>query len=173
MALVTVFGAAGRQGTAQVRQLKLAGHDVRAISRRADPFLGEDYGPVEIRPADIREMDSVVAAMEGSDAVFYTHPVKAAVGLIEAVTIIGQAAVKANVKRVVWNTSSWIPDRPGESFSYAGNTIGLNALFRTGAPATVFGSVLFMDNLLTNWAFPFIVKEGRFVYPHKATWPSS
>ena len=168
MALVTVFGAAGRQGTAQVRQLKLAGHDVRAISRRADPFLGEDYGAVEIRPADIREMDSVVAAMEGSDAVFYTHPVKAAVGLIEAVTIIGQAAVKANVKRVVWNTSSWIPDRPGESFSYAGNTIGLNALFRTGAPATVFGSVLFMDNLLTNWAFPFIVNEGRFVYPHKA-----
>ena len=24
-----------------------------------------------------------------------------------------------------------------------------------------------MDNLLTNWAFPFIVNEGRYVYPHK------
>ncbi len=167
MALVTVFGAAGRQGTAQVRQLKRAGHEVRAISRRADPFLGEDYGPVDIQAADIRDMDSVAAAMAGADAVFYTHPVKAAVGLIEAVTTIGRAAVKANVGRVVWNTSSWIPDRAGESFSYAANTAGLNALFRTGAPSTVFGSVLFMDNLLTNWAFPFIVGEGRFVYPHQ------
>ncbi len=166
MALVVVFGAAGRQGMAQVRQLKRAGHEVRAISRRADPFLGEDFGAVDIRPADIRDMDSVVAAMEGADAVFYTHPVKAAVGLVEGVAIVGQAAVTANIKRVVWNTSSWIPDRAGETFSYAANTKGINALWRTGAPATVFGSVLFMDNLLTNWAFPFIVGENRFVYPH-------
>jgi uncharacterized protein YbjT (DUF2867 family) len=34
-------------------------------------------------------------------------------------------------------------------------------------PATVFGSVLFMDNLLTNWARPFIMHEDRYVYPHK------
>ena len=167
MALVVVFGAAGRQGLAQVRQLKRAGHQVRAISRRSDPFLGEDFGEVEIRPADIRDMDSVVAAMDGADAAFYTHPVNAPVRLVEGVTIIGDAAVKAGLKRVVWNTSSWIPDRPGETFSYAANTAGINALWRTGAPATVFGSVLFMDNLLTNWAFPFIVGEDRFVYPHR------
>ena len=33
----------------------------------------------------------------------------------------------------------------------------------------MFGSVLFMDNLLTNWARPFIVNEDRYVYPHKPT----
>ncbi len=173
MALVTVFGAAGRQGLAQIRQLKRAGHKVRAISRRADPFHGEDFGDVEIRPADLRDVESVVAAMEGADAAFYTHPLKAPVGLIDGVTIIGQAALAAGLKRVVWNTSSWIPDRPGDTFSYSGNTAGLNALFRTGAPSTVFGSVLFMDNLLTNWAFPFIVGEGRYVYPHKPTMQAS
>jgi len=47
MALVVVFGAAGRQGIAQARQLKAAGHAVRAIARRPDPFLGEDLGEVE------------------------------------------------------------------------------------------------------------------------------
>jgi uncharacterized protein YbjT (DUF2867 family) len=26
-----------------------------------------------------------------------------------------------------------------------------------------------MDNLLTNWARPFIINEGRYVYPHKPT----
>ena len=167
MASVVVFGAAGRQGMAQVRQLMRAGHQVRAISRRADPFLGEDFGPVDIRPADIRDVDSLAAVMEGADAVFYTQPIQAPVGLVEAVTRIGEAAVTAKVKRVVWNTSSWIPDRAGDAFSYAANTAGINALWRTGAPATVFGSVLFMDNLLTNWAFPYIVGEGRFVYPHQ------
>ena len=167
MALVAVFGASGRQGLAQVRQLKAAGHDVRAISRRADPFYGEDFGPVEVRPADIYDEDSVVAAIEGADAAFYTHPLRARVDRVQGVATIGRAAKRANLKRVVWNTSSWIPDKAGDPFTYGGNTQGINALWRTGAPATVFGSVLFMDNLLTNWAFPFIVNEGRYVYPHK------
>ncbi|MDB5448605.1 MAG: hypothetical protein JWQ97_3922, partial [Phenylobacterium sp.] len=53
MAKVAVFGASGRQGLAQVRQLRAAGYDVRAISRSKDPFYGEDFGEVEIMPADL------------------------------------------------------------------------------------------------------------------------
>ena len=166
MALVAVFGASGRQGLAQVRQLKAAGHEVRAISRRADPFYGETFDNVEVRPADIYDEDSVVAAMEGADAAFYTHPLRARVDRVQAVTTIGRAGKRANLKRVVWNTSGWIPDKAGDPYSYGENTKAINALWRTGVPATVFGSVLFMDNLLTNWAFPFIVSEGRYVYPH-------
>ena len=166
MALVAVFGASGRQGLAQVRQLKKAGHQVRAITRRADPFYGEDFGEVELRPADIYDEDSCVAALEGADAAFYTHPLRARVDRVAGIATVGRAGKRANVKRVVWNTSSWIPDKAGDAFTYANNTAGINALWRTGVPATVFGSVLFMDNLLTNWAFPFIVNEGRYVYPH-------
>ncbi len=168
MTLVAVFGASGRQGMAQVRQLRAAGHAVRAISRSPDPFLGEVFDDVEVRGADIYDEDSVVAAIQGVDAVFYTHPLRARVGRVEAVATIGRAAKRADVARVVWNTSSWIPDKAGDPFTYGGNTRAINALWRTGAPATVFGSVLFMDNLLTNWAFPFIVGEGRYVYPHRA-----
>jgi uncharacterized protein YbjT (DUF2867 family) len=167
MALVAVFGASGRQGLAQVRQLKAAGHQVRAISRRADPFYGEDFGEVEIVPADLYDEDSCVAALEGADAAFYTHPLRARMDRVELVASVGRAGKRAGVKRVVWNTSSWIPDKAGDPFTYGNNTRGINALWRTGVPATVFGSVLFMDNLLTNWAFPFIVNEGRYVYPHK------
>jgi uncharacterized protein YbjT (DUF2867 family) len=167
MALVAVFGASGRQGMAQVRQLKLAGHEVRAISRRADPFLGEDFGEIEIRPADLYNEDSIYEAMVGADAAFYTHPLRARMDRVDLVGSVGRAGKRAGLQRVVWNTSSWIPDRPGDPFTYAGNTAGINALWRSGVPGTVFGSVLFMDNLLTNWAFPFIVNEGRYVYPHK------
>ena len=176
MALVTVFGAAGRQGMAQVRQALAAGHQVRAISRRADPFLGERFAGVEIVPADIEDEDSLVAAMRGSDAAFYTHPMRTRMNRVVALERIGRTAKQAGVRRVVWNTHSWIPDRAGDAHTYAENTQGINALWRTGVGATVFGSVLFMDNLLTNWAFPFIVNESRYVYPHNpelvASWIS-
>jgi uncharacterized protein YbjT (DUF2867 family) len=167
MALVSVIGATGRQGLAQIRQLLLAGHDVRALSRSADPYLGDTNAEIEKRQIDIYDPATYVAAMEGSDAVFYNHPLQAREDRATLVAKVGLASVEAGSKRFVWNTSSWIPDKPGEAFTYAGNTAAINALWRAGVPATVFGSVLFMDNLLTNWARPFIVHESRYVYPHK------
>jgi uncharacterized protein YbjT (DUF2867 family) len=175
MAYVAVFGASGRQGLAQVRQLSAAGHRVRALSRRADPFYGEHFENVDVVAADIVDDASIAKAFAGVDAVFYTHPLRgpaprdSALRPDRAIWLdrLGRAAKNAGVKRFVWNTSSWIPDRPGDPGYYAGNTEGINALWRSGVPATVFGSVLFMDNLLTNWAFPAIVREGRFVYAHR------
>jgi uncharacterized protein YbjT (DUF2867 family) len=170
MRKVAVIGASGRQGGAQVRELVKAGFAVRALSRSADPFYGEGIPEnVEVMPADIYDHDSLVQAFDGVEAVFHTHPLRARQDRASIAGSVGEAAKEAGVKRVVWNTSSWIPDRPGDPFTYAGNTAGINALFRSGVGATVFGSVLFMDNLLTNWARPFIVNEARLVYAHKPT----
>jgi uncharacterized protein YbjT (DUF2867 family) len=169
MALITVIGASGRQGMAQVRQALAAGYDVRAITRSPDPFAGFDIPGaerVEIRPMDLYDDETYRPALEGSDFVFYTHPLQARADRAVLVGKVGAAAAALGVKRVVWNTSSWIPDKPGDAFTYAGNTAGINALWRSGAPGTVFGSVLFMDNLLTNWARPWIVNQSRYVYPH-------
>ncbi|MFZ4121242.1 MAG: SDR family oxidoreductase [Caulobacterales bacterium] len=164
--LVTVFGAAGRQGMAQVRQLTRQGYRVRALSRRADPFLGESFPDVDIQPADVSDDRQLSEAVRGADAVFYTHPLIAPdrAGWIGRV---GAASHAAGVGRVVWNTSSWIPDRPGAPGTYAENTKGINALWRSGVPGTVFGSVLFMDNLLTNFGFPAIARERVFRYVHR------
>lgn len=172
MALVCVFGASGRQGMAQVRQLSKAGYRVRALSRSPNPFYGVHYDNVEVVAADINDDASVARAFDGVDAVFYTHPFRGpAPGASRErndrayfLDRLGRAAKAANVKRFVWNTSMWIPDRPGDPGAYAINTAAINALWRTGVPATVFGSVLFMDNLLTNWAFPQIVRERKFTY---------
>lgn len=176
MKTVAVIGASGRQGGAQVRQLGAAGHRARAISRRPDPFYGEPVENAEVVSADLYDEDSLIRAFDGCDAVFHTHPLRARSDRADLVAAVGRAAKTAAVGRVVWNTSSWIPDRPGDPGTYAGNTRGINALWRTGVPATVFGSVLFMDNLLTNWARPFIINEDRYVYPHnpklEANWIS-
>ena len=170
MALITVIGASGRHGMAQVRQALKAGYDVRAISRQEDPFGGakiDGIERVEVRPMDLYDPETFKSALEGSDYIFYTHPLQARADRAVLIGDLGKAAAEIGVKRLVWNTSSWIPARPGDPFTYAGNTAGSNALWRSGCPGTVFGSVLFMDNLLTNWARPFIVNEGRYVYPHK------
>ncbi|MEY4055438.1 MAG: hypothetical protein RL519_773 [Pseudomonadota bacterium] len=169
MALVSVVGATGRQGLAQIRQLVAAGHKVRALSRNENPDLGPTNADIETRVLDLYDPATFIPALEGSDAVFYNHPLQLRDARAELAGAIGQAAKAVDAKRFVWNTSSWIPDKPGDPFTYAGNTAGINALWRSGVPATVFGSVLFMDNLLTNWARPFIVNENRYVYPHKPT----
>lgn len=166
MALVSVVGATGRQGLAQIRQLVAAGHKVRALSRNENPDLGPTNADIETRVLDLYDPATFIPALEGSDAVFYNHPLQLRDARAELAGAIGQAAKAVEAKRFVWNTSSWIPDKPGDPFTYAGNTAGINALWRSGVPATVFGSVLFMDNLLTNWARPFIVHESRYVYPH-------
>lgn len=168
MALVSVVSATGRQGLAQMRQLAAAGHKVRALSRSQNPDFGSSNAPDEVRKFDLEDASTWVPAFEGSDAVFYTHPLLATADRTQIVGKVAAAAKEAKTDRFVWNTSMWIPERPGESFSYAMNTTAVNAIFRTGMPATVFGSVLFMDNLLTNWARPYITKENRYVYPHQA-----
>lgn len=169
MPLITVVGASGRQGLAQVKQALAAGYQVRGLSRQENPFDGYDIpgaDTVDVRPIDLYDTATYRDAFEGSDYIFYTHPLQARADRATLVGGVGKAAAELGVKRVVWNTSSWIPDKPGDPFTYGGNTDGINALWRSGAPGTVFGSVLFMDNLLTNWARPFIVNEGRYVYPH-------
>jgi uncharacterized protein YbjT (DUF2867 family) len=166
MALVTVLGANGVQGLAQIRQLRNAGYQLRGISRHQSETLAA-MTDVEFRAADIFDETTLPAAFEGSDAVFINHPVAFRTERPGMLAAVGRAAKAVGVARVVWNTASWIPDRPGDAFSYVTATDGVNALFRSGVPATVFGSVLFMDNLQTGFARQFIVEEDRFHYPHQ------
>ena len=80
MALITVIGASGRQGMAQIRQALEAGYKVRAISRKADPFAGakiEGIEDIEVRPMDLYDTATFKPALEGSDYIFYTHPLQA------------------------------------------------------------------------------------------------
>ncbi len=167
MALVSVIGAAGRQGLAQMRQLSSSGYNVRALSRSANPDFGGANTVDELRYFDLHDESTFATAFEGSDAIFYTKPLLELGAGPDVAAKLGAAAASVGSKRFVWNTSAWIPDKPGDPGAYGSSTPAINALFRSGTPATVFGSVLFMDNLLTNWARPFIVHEDRYVYAHQ------
>ena len=167
MRLVTVFSASGRQGLAQVRQLARAGFRARAVSRRPDPFLGEEMPNAEIVSADLDDEESLRAAMEGAEAAFYTHPLIQFVDPVARVRRLAEAAKAAGVKRVVMNTSLGTSDEPTGDLAYDSIKAQEDALADSGAPYTVVRPVLFMDNLLTNWALPSIVNDGAYVYPHR------
>ena len=176
MSTVSVIGASGRQGLAQIKRLLKTGYEVRALSRNADSKIGGMANDVNIRCMDMNDEASIVAAITGSDIVFYNQPLQMNHQRVELAERVGRACKEADISHLVWNTSSWIPDCPGDPFTYAHNTVAINKLWALGVPTTVFGSVLFMDNLLTDWSRPSLVNDRRYIYPHaphvEANWIS-
>lgn len=167
MSTVAVIGATGRQGLSQVSALLKAGYEVRALSRKPNPSTLEVFADrVDFRHLDIEDEKTLIPALDGSDFVFYNHPLHLNEQKVELTERVGKACKAVNVSRLIWNTSSWIPDRPGDPYTYSRNTLAINRLWATGVPATVFGAVLFMDNLLTDWARPSLMNDRRYIYPH-------
>ena len=166
MATVGVIGATGRQGLAQIKQLHLAGHTVRAFSRSETPRLFGIEGDVETCLFDLEDEATLRPALKGCDVLFYNHPLHMKADRVAHVARIAAACKSADVSRIIHNTSSWIPDKPGDPHTYDRNTGSVQALWASGVPSTVFGPVLFMDNLLTDWARPYLTKEHRYIYPH-------
>jgi uncharacterized protein YbjT (DUF2867 family) len=166
MQKVTVFAASGRQGLAQVRQLTRAGYAVRAISRSADPFYGEHFETTEIMSADLDDPASVARAVADVDAVFLNCPLMTSRQNIPRVEAVGAAATQAGVARVILHVPLWLPDEPVGEPGYDNGRETALTMLRVHPGATVLGGALFMDNLLTDWAFPGIVTKGIYRYPH-------
>ena len=161
---VAVFSASARPGLAAIRQLAAQGYRVRAVSRGANPA----FARCEVVSADLNDPASVRRACEGADYVFFTSPTFTQRDRGEAhAAVMGEAARAAGVRRLVYNTTSWHPDRligvPSMDRGYKRT----KALQDSGVPLTVVRPSLFMDNLLTNWVKPHLLRTGEFAYPHK------
>jgi uncharacterized protein YbjT (DUF2867 family) len=164
---VTVFGASGRQGLAQIRQLRAQGFGVRAITRSPERFQGPEFEGVACVNADYNDLHSLIKACEYADAVFFTHPMfEDAIHVNDHIARVGQAAKETDIKRLVYNTSSWVPDEPCGQLAYDINLQRENIFAASGVPLIVIRPVLFMDNLLTNWVKPRLVNDGLYQYPH-------
>ena len=132
MALIAVMGANGVQGMAQMRQAKAAGHDLRAISRHRSDRLHALFPDAGFHTADLMDEASLVPALAGVDYLLVNLAVPMRQKSAEILAGIGRAALAAGVRRLVYNTATWIPERPGDPFVYGVNTRMVNALFRTG-----------------------------------------
>lgn len=174
---VSVFGASGRQGIAQIKALLADGYWPRGLMRDPARFPADIPDGLALMAADYKDEASLERAMAGADAVFLTPPsfTQVGQGFDHAVRVAGVAA-RQGVKRLVLNTSMYVPDEPMGEPIYDGRLALENAIEATGVPLTVFRPVLFMDNLLTDWVRPKLNSENKFIYPHgphmQANWIS-
>lgn len=167
---ITVFGATGDQGSAQVRALVRAGHAPMAVSRTPRPWRIDGI-PVETRAADFGDPDSLVLALHGAHAVFLNLPstsFQAAEPLVAAAAAIAQAAAaSATTRMLVFNTSLPVPrDRRGFAAQDARHEMR-RLVFDAGIAAISIEPVVFLDNLLKGWAWPSIAQQNTLVYAHK------
>ena len=164
MKLVTVFGASGRMGQAQVRQLLLAGYKVRVITRKKGIFKDENVTEVS---ADYNDTESLDNAIKQSDAAFYNKPsFDQVTKMIDFCAAVGAAAARADI-RLIYQTAAYAPDDEIGQYNYDRVLATERALKQGGARTTIFRPVLFMDNTLTKWARNDIIENDEFAYPHK------
>lgn len=162
---VAVLSASGRPGRAQVRQLQAAGYDVRPITRQKG---NRAFAGMETRPADYNDPASLRAAIDGADVVFFTSATfTQSDRATEHAGNVGRAARDAGVRRLVYNTTSWHPEKLIGVPSMDRGFLKTQALRETGVPLTVVRPSLFMDNLLTKWVKPILLQTNEFSYPHK------
>jgi uncharacterized protein YbjT (DUF2867 family) len=166
--VVTVFGASGRQGQAQVRQLLATGRGVRAVSRNPEIFTQPGLCAAEVISADYADPGSLRRACEGADAVFFQPPQAVRPDLLPGyVQSVGQAALDAGVSRFLHNSTMWAPDEPCGQAMYDGVLAIENLLAELQLPLTVFRPTVYMDNWLTEFARPAIVEQHVYRYPHR------
>jgi uncharacterized protein YbjT (DUF2867 family) len=165
---VVVFGASGIQGRHQVHALAQAGHHVVAVSRNPQPLL-VDKNPVETFAADFSNRDAIDKVLQGADRVFLNLPSTSfnkSEPIIAAAKDIGEAAKKANVSLLLFNTSMPVPKQPQE-ITAQDDRRKMRLLLRECIPVISIEPVVYLDNLLEGWALPPIRDRQTVVYCHK------
>jgi uncharacterized protein YbjT (DUF2867 family) len=165
---VTVFGASGRQGQAQIRCLLAAGYRTRAVSRHPAIFDAPAFAGVTVVPADYADSHSLARACDGADAVFFQPPQAERPDLVLGhAERLAAAARAAGVGRLVLNSTMWAPDAPCGQPMYDLVLAIENVVAASGVPLVVLRPTVFMDNWLTAFAKPALVLERKYRYPHK------
>ena len=114
MAATLVTGASGCVGSALVRKLIAAAHQVRVLLRPASDRRNIEGLPVEVALGDLADQNSLERALEGCNALFHAaadyrlwarHPQQLYQTNVAGTVNIMHAALNAGVKRIVYTSS--------------------------------------------------------------------
>ncbi|WP_338931880.1 NAD(P)H-binding protein [Streptomyces netropsis] len=144
--MIVVTGATGNIGRELVERLLAAGVGVRAVSR--DPERAGLPAGVEVVRADLTDGADLGALLAGARALFLNI---AATGL-EAGALI-EAATKAGVRRIVFNSSMSVTDTPAdeEGFIARAHAAAERAIRDSGLEWTLVRGGMYATNAL-QWA---------------------
>jgi dihydroflavonol-4-reductase len=114
MAATLVTGASGCVGSALVRKLIAAAHQVRVLLRPTSDLRNIEGLPVEVVLGDLADKNSLERALEGCNALYHAaadyrlwarHPQQLYQSNVAGTVNIMQAALKAGVERIVYTSS--------------------------------------------------------------------
>jgi uncharacterized protein YbjT (DUF2867 family) len=159
---VLISGATGDTGRAAVREAIALGLGVRAMVHNRDVRSEalETLG-AEVVFGDLLEIDTVRAAMEGTDAAYLVWPV--APGLIHVTVNFAQAAREAGVSTVI-NLSQRSANRFSTSHSCRDSFIAEQVLNWSGLPVIHLRPTYFLEWLLYPWQLPYL-RQGILRMP--------
>jgi len=159
---IFVTGTSGAQGQTITAVLARAGHRVLGISR--NPESTDDL--VDLTRGDLENLNSVIEAMDGADAVVLTLPLLFDSDMISAMTRnVVEAAKKLGIKKIIYNTG--IP-LGKQKTGYAAIDVkhdALSVLEQSGLEVVTLMPTIYLDNLTAPFLLPVIREHGIVPYP--------
>jgi NAD(P)H dehydrogenase (quinone) len=157
---ILVTGATGATGKETVRLLRERGQPVRALVRRED-VRSEALRKqgAEIVLGDLRDFESVRAALEGIRSAYFVFPIEP--GILEGTAYFAQAAKEAGVEAIV-NMSQATARRIAKSHAAQNHWIAERVFDWSGVPVTHLRPTFFAEWVLY-WAG--FIKAGFLPLP--------
>ncbi|WP_075344296.1 SDR family oxidoreductase [Tenacibaculum agarivorans] len=158
---IFVSGATGAQGGNIAKAMISKGHNVTTISR-SEKMLNK----IEIFKGDLNDVESIEAALKGTDAAVFTLPL--VFDEKEAKNYVAnfiKAAEKQNIDLVVYNTNFDLPES-NNGFDSLDLKRELKEQF-DNAELNVITLMpdVYLDNLAAPWSIPVILNNNIVPYP--------
>jgi uncharacterized protein YbjT (DUF2867 family) len=165
---VLVYGGTGAQGSAVVSALLEKGHEAFVLTRDGKKAKELVDAGAKIKIGDTDDLDSLIAASQGMDAISLMTPLFT--NVLPSITANNaiKATQKAGVPMIVWNTSG---QPKGEN---SGNPLldhqaaTTKKLEESGLKYIKLVPTIYAENLLGPYTAPFVGKEDKLKYPTPA-----
>ncbi|WP_017976684.1 SDR family oxidoreductase [Actinopolyspora halophila] len=160
-----VIGSSGFQGAAVARTLVAEGHRVRGFARGTGTPAPRAPELVTVH-GDLADPDSLREAFRDVTHAAVQLPLHFDARLIETYAHnVVAAAREANVRRLVYNTNTPVPDTDTSYAAYDTRRIAEAILRDSGLPVVVLRPPVYLDNLFSPWNGPELAGDGVLSYP--------
>lgn len=160
---VLVYGASGQQGCPILDELTAQGYRPVALTRTRDTSLPDGTTRVV---GDMNDRESLIRAQEGIPLTIVILPLVFNRNLVaQYMRNIIDAALYSGVRRLVFDTSVPVPDKPVGVAALDVKVAAAELLANSGLDTVTIRPTIYAGNLAAPWTAPAIVRDKVIAYP--------